>query len=80
MISARKLIAYASLDRLKAKGKHQKVTEVTCMRKLLAIVHGCWSKGQWFNPNFEKRLKARQRDISQEETRPMGGFVALYRI
>jgi transposase len=56
----------ALFDRLKAKGKHQKVAEVACMRKLLAIVYGCWSKGQRFDPTFEKRLKARQQDASQE--------------
>jgi transposase len=27
-------------DRLKERGKHQKVAEVACMRKLLAIVWG----------------------------------------
>jgi len=50
----------ALFDRLKEKGKHQKVAEVACMRKLLAIVYGCWSKGQHFDPNFERQLKARQ--------------------
>jgi transposase len=50
----------ALFDRLKEKGKHQKVAEVACMRKLLAIAYGCWSKGQHFDPNFERQLKARQ--------------------
>lgn len=54
-------------DRLKQKGKHQKVAEVACMRKLLAIVYGCWSKEEWFDPTFEKRLKARQREKSEPE-------------
>lgn len=47
-------------DRLKERGKHQKVAEVACMRKLLAIVYGCWSNGEPFDPTYEKRLKARQ--------------------
>jgi hypothetical protein len=47
-------------DRLKERGKHQKVAEVACMRKLLAIVYGCWSKNERFDPTHEKRLKARQ--------------------
>jgi len=54
-------------DRLKEKGKHQKVAEVASMRKLLAIVYGCWSKGQHFDPTFEERVKARQHGASQEE-------------
>lgn len=57
----------ALFDRLKEKGKHQKVAEVACMRKLLAIVYGCWSKGQRFDPTFEKRLKARQEEKAREE-------------
>jgi len=47
-------------DRLKQRGKHQKVAEVACMRKLLAIVYGCWSNNERFDPAYEKRLKARQ--------------------
>jgi transposase len=47
-------------DRLKERGKHQKVAEVACMRKLLAIVYGCWSNNERFDPTYEKRLKARQ--------------------
>ena len=54
----------ALFDRLKEKGKHQKIAEVACMRKLLAIVYGCWSKGEWFDPTFEKRLKVRQKEKS----------------
>ena len=30
------------------------------MRKLLAIVYGCWSNNERFDPTYEKRLKARQ--------------------
>ena len=37
------------------------------MRKLLAIVYGCCSKGQHFDPTFEEGVKARQQDTSQEE-------------
>jgi transposase len=47
-------------DRLKKRGKHQKVAEVACMRKLLAIVYGCWNNNERFDPTHEKRLKARQ--------------------
>ena len=47
-------------DRLKQRGKHQKVAEVACMRKLLAIVYGCWGNNERFDPTYEKRLKARQ--------------------
>jgi transposase len=53
-------------DRLKAKGKHQKVAEVACMRKLLAIVYGCWSNGERFDPQYEERLKARQERKAQD--------------
>jgi hypothetical protein len=48
-------------DRLTGRGKHQKVAEVACMRKLLAIVYGCWSSDERFDPTYEKRLKARQK-------------------
>ena len=54
-------------DRLKAKGKHQKVAEVACMRKLLAIVYGCWSNGERFDPQYEERLKARQEKKEQDD-------------
>jgi transposase len=54
-------------DRLKAKGKHQKVAEVACMRKLLAIVYGCWSNGRRFDPHYEERLKARQEKKGQDD-------------
>jgi len=47
-------------DRLKERGKHEKVAEVACMRKLLAIVYGCWNNDERFDPTYEKRLKARQ--------------------
>ena len=47
-------------DRLKERGKHQKVAEVACMRKLLAIVYGCWSNNERFDPTYEQRLKVRQ--------------------
>jgi len=47
-------------DRLKERGKHRKVAEVACMRKLLAIVYGCWSNDERFDPTYEKGLKARQ--------------------
>ena len=30
------------------------------MRKLLAIVYGCWSNNEHLDPAHEKRLKARQ--------------------
>jgi hypothetical protein len=30
------------------------------MRKLLAIVYGCWGNDERFDPNYEKRLKARK--------------------
>ncbi|MCS4041580.1 transposase [Salinibacter ruber] len=53
-------------DRLKAKGKHQKVAEVACMRKLLAFVYGCWSNGERFDPHYEERLKARQEEKDQD--------------
>ena len=36
------------------------------MRKLLAIVYGCWSNGQWFDPTFEERLKARHKNSAQK--------------
>lgn len=49
-------------DRLKERGKHQKVAEVACMRKLLAIAYGCWSNNERFDPTYEKRLKARQKE------------------
>jgi len=47
-------------DRLKERGKHQKVAEVACMRKLLAIVYGRKGNNERFDPTYEKRLKARQ--------------------
>jgi hypothetical protein len=56
----------ALYNRLRAKGKHQKTAEVACMRKLLAIVYGCWANGRWFDPTFEQRLKARQQSRSQK--------------
>ena len=56
----------ALYDRLRAKGKHQKTAEVACMRKLLAIVYGCWSNDQWFDPTFEERLKERQQNGSNK--------------
>lgn len=56
----------ALYDRLRAKGKHQKTAEVACMRKLLAIVYGCWANGRWFDPTFEERLKAHQRNSAQK--------------
>lgn len=60
----------ALYDRLRAKGKHQKTAEVACMRKLLAIVYGCWSNGQWFDPTFEERLKARQQAGGTQKSDP----------
>lgn len=36
------------------------------MRKLLAIVYGCWAN-ESFDPPFEKRLKARQVNRAQQE-------------
>ncbi|MCS3785683.1 hypothetical protein [Salinibacter ruber] len=33
----------------------------------MAIVYGCWSKEEWFDPTFKKRLKARQREKSEPE-------------
>jgi len=56
----------ALYDRLRAKGKHQKTAEVACMRKLLAIVYGCWANDRWFDPTFEERLKARQQNRAQK--------------
>ena len=47
-------------DRLKQRGKHQKVAEVACMRKLLTIVYGRKGNNERFDPTYEKRLKARQ--------------------
>ena len=37
------------------------------MRKLLAIVYGCWSNGKRFDPHYEKRLKACQERKGQDE-------------
>lgn len=53
-------------DRLRGRGKPHMVAMVACMRKLLAIVYGCWSKGERFDPEYEQRLKARK------ERRPQG--------
>lgn len=53
-------------DRLKDRGKHQKIAEVACMRKLLAIVYGCWTNDERFDPTYEKRLKARQAERRSE--------------
>lgn len=47
-------------DRLRDRGKHHMVAMIACMRKLLAIIYGCWSKGQKFDPGYESRLKARK--------------------
>lgn len=58
----------ALYDRLKAKGKHQKVAEVACMRKLLAIVYGCWTNREYFDPSFERRLKARRSPCTKPQT------------
>lgn len=57
----------ALYERLREKGKHKKVAEVACMRKLLAIAYGCWTKSQRFDPTYEKRLKARQNEKSDNE-------------
>jgi hypothetical protein len=35
-----------------------------CMRKLLCIAYGCWSKGEAFDPTYEKRIKAEKTDRS----------------
>ena len=37
------------------------------MRKLLAIVYGCWSNGERFDPQYEERLKARQEKKEQDD-------------
>ncbi len=48
-------------DRLKAKGKHRKapLRSPVCFG-LVAIVHGCWSNGERFDPQHKERLKAPQ--------------------
>jgi len=37
------------------------------MRKLLAIVYGCWSDGERFDPHYEEGLKARQERKGQDD-------------
>ena len=36
------------------------------MRKLLAIVYGCWSNGERFDLQYEERLKAHQKEKNQD--------------
>ncbi len=47
-------------DRLKAKGKHREPLRSLACSGLLAIVYGCWSNGERFDPPCEERLKAPQ--------------------
>lgn len=47
-------------DRLRERGKHHMTAMTACMRKLLSIIYGCWSKGEQFDPGFEARIKQRQ--------------------
>ncbi|WP_423824555.1 transposase [Salinibacter ruber] len=46
-------------DRLKAKGKHRKALRSPVCSGLVAIVYGCWSNGERFDPQH-KRLKPSQ--------------------
>lgn len=53
-------------DRLTDRGKHHMLAMIACMRKLLCIAYGCWSKGEAFDPTYEKRIKEQKTD--REET------------
>jgi hypothetical protein len=53
-------------DRLKAKGKHREPLRSLACSGLLAIVYGCWSNGERFDPQYEERLKARQKEKNQD--------------
>ncbi len=53
-------------DRLKAKGKHREPLRSLACSGLLAIVYGCWSNGERFDPPCEERLKARQKEKNQD--------------
>lgn len=54
----------ALYDRLTGRGKHHMLAMTACMRKLLCIAYGCWSKGEAFDPTYEKRIKAGKTDRS----------------
>ncbi len=54
----------ALYDRLTGRGKHHMLAMTACMRKLLCIAYGCWSKGEAFDPTYEKRIKAEKTDRS----------------
>jgi hypothetical protein len=45
-----------------------------CMRKLLCIAYGCWSKREAFDPTYEKRIKEQktERDENSGEDGPNG--------
>lgn len=60
----------ALYDRLTKRGKHHMLAMTACMRKLLCIAYGCWSSGEPFDPNYEKRLKQRkaQKNDTDEQT------------
>nr|WP_279310189.1 transposase [Salinibacter ruber] len=53
-------------DRLKAKGKHRKALRSPVCLGLVAIVYGCWSNGERFDPQH-KRLKASQEQKAPQE-------------
>ena len=55
-------------DRLRDRGKHHMTAMTACMRKLLSIIFGCWSKGERFDPGYEARIKQRQTDKQDEES------------
>jgi len=48
----------AFAERLKAKGKPNKVVIIACMRKLLHIIYGVWSSGKPFDPDYEQKRQA----------------------
>lgn len=52
----------ALYERLTDRGKHHMLAMTACMRKLLCIAYGCWSKGEAFDPTYEKRIKEQKTD------------------
>lgn len=59
----------ALYDRLTDRGKHHMLAMTACMRKLLCIAYGCWSKREAFDPTYEKRIKEQKtnRDEASDE-------------
>lgn len=60
----------AFYDRLRERGKHHLTAMTACMRKLLCIIYGCWSKGEEFDPGYEARMKRRSAGTDNDDDQP----------